>query len=175
MTWVEPMSVAWFLNSSHYLGATNRGKAWQDSHGVIVFAKPTSRRLPQDGTWVELVRWCLLGHKNGGSMQWAVVRRELPSQFPGVTTVISYSDPSAGHTGALYRACNWKWVPTWQRLRPPPSGNGSWKDGQVQAVKDRWVFEVGRDDRREQLLCVRDESLVRRGIPTYREFMMRQT
>ena len=38
----------------------------------------------------------------------------------GVSTVVSYSDPSAGHTGSLYRACNWIWAPTWLRLRPPP-------------------------------------------------------
>ena len=39
--------------------------------GVMVLAKPTSRRLPQDGTWLELVRWCITGPKNSGSTQWA--------------------------------------------------------------------------------------------------------
>lgn len=171
MPWVSTKSVGEFLETHHYLGAVNRGFAWSDEFGVIVFAKPTSRRLPQDGSWLELVRWCLLGVHNGGSMQWSVVRRALQKAHVTCTTVVSYSDPSRGHDGALYRACNWTWAPTWHRLRPPPTGNGKWKSAQQQAVKDRWIFEIRKDLRRSALLQVRDESLQRRGIPTYREFI----
>lgn len=141
MSWVSSKSVGPFLQRLHYLGPVTRGFCWSDEHGVLVLAKPTSRRLPQDGTWLELVRWCLLGQKNGGSRQW---------------------DPSAGHTGALYKASNWQWKPTWHRLRPPPSGNGSWKNGQAQAVKDRWCYALRADARRDQLLAIKDESIVRR-------------
>jgi hypothetical protein len=169
--WVSTKSVGAFLDERHYLGAVNRGFAWSDNFGVLVLAKPTARRLPQDGSWLELVRWCLLGTHNGGSMQWRSVARSLRSEHAGCTTVVSYSDPSQGHTGALYRACNWRWAPTWHRLRPPPTGNGKWKSAQVQAVKDRWVFEMKPDERRDQLLRVNDESLQRKGIPTYRQFM----
>lgn len=167
--WTPPRNVAPFLAERHYLGATGRGVAWSDEYGVLVLAKPTSRRLPQDGTWLELVRWCLVGTPNGGSRQWATVSRSVRSTMPNVTTIVSYSDPSAGHTGALYRACNWQWAPTWHRLRTPPSGNGSWKDGAPQAAKDRWVYPVKRDPRRLALLSVKDESLVRRGCPSYAE------
>ena len=160
--WVSSKSVAPFLERLHYLGAVSRGFCWSDEHGVLVLAKPTSRRLPQDGTWLELVRWCLLGQKNGGSKQWAKVVKALRLELPQVTTVISYSDPSAGHTGALYKACNWQWKPTWHRLRPPPSGNGSWKGGKVQAVKDRWVYALRPDPRRDDMLSVKDESIARR-------------
>jgi hypothetical protein len=59
-------TVAEFLSGRHYLGATMRGFAWSDEFGVIVFAKPTARRLPQDGSWLEVVRWCLIGVENGG-------------------------------------------------------------------------------------------------------------
>lgn len=157
----RPRNVAAYLDANHYLGATGRGIAWSDEYGVLVLAKPTSRRLPQDGTWLELVRWCLVGERNGGSRQWKRVRQWLRESMPAVTTVVSYSDPSQGHTGALYRACNWEWRPTWHRLRPPPSGNGAWKCGREQAVKDRWVFCLSSDDRREELLRVKDESIVR--------------
>ncbi len=156
---VPPRTVYDYLDKLHYLGGTGRGWssgfAWSDEYGVLVLAKPTSRRLPQDGTWLELVRWCLTGEKNGGSRQWAAVTKVLKAEEPQVTTVVSYSDPSAGHTGSLYKACNWKWAPTWHRLHPPPSGNGSWKDGEVQSVKDRWVFELRRDDRREEILRIK--------------------
>lgn len=169
--WVTPQSVADILSSNHYLGPTKRGFAWQDDYGVIIFAKPTSRRLPQDGTWLELVRWCLKGIKNGGSRQWRAVSVALIERFPEVTTVVSYSDPAHGHTGALYRACNWKWFPTWHRLRTPPTGNGTWGGKGIQSAKDRWIFEFSADDRRADLLRVNDESLVRKGIPTYKEFI----
>jgi hypothetical protein len=157
---VPPRTVAHYLDQLHYLGSTGRGFAWSDEYGVLVLAKPTSRRLPQDGTWLELVRWCLTGERNGGSRQWSRVSRFLRSDMPDVTTVVSYSDPSVGHTGALYKACNWTWAPTWHRLRPPPSGNGSWADGEAQSVKDRWVFCLRPDARRDEILRVKDASLV---------------
>ena len=83
-----------------------------------------------------------------------VIRRERRE----VTTVVSYSDPSVGHTGALYRACNWTWAPTWHRLRPPPSGNGSWRTNETQSVKDRWVYEIRPDERRSEILRVKDAA-----------------
>lgn len=144
-----------FLGELHYLGETGRGFGWSDEFGVLVLAKPTSRRLPQDETWLELVRWCLVGERNDGSRQWSRVRRWLVREHPKVTTVVSYSDPSVGHTGALYKACGWSWAPTWHRLKPPPTGNGSWKSGEPQSVKDRWVFVLGDDDRRDELLRVK--------------------
>jgi len=83
------------------------------------------------------------------------VRPLLLAQFPEVTTCVSYSDPSVGHTGALYKACNWQWAPTWHRLKPPPTGNGSW-DGQTQqSVKDRWIFRLRPDAQRADILRVK--------------------
>ena len=157
MSVVPTGTVRHYLDELHYLGSTGRGFAWSDEYGVLVLAKPTSRRLPQDGTWLELVRWCLTGERNGGSRQWARVVRWLRAERPDVTTVVSYSDPGVGHTGALYKACNWTWAPTWHRLFPPPSGNGSWADGEPQSVKDRWVYELSpgcaarRSPRRKRL------------------------
>lgn len=159
-SWMPVAVVADTLRRRHYLGPATRGRAYEDEYGVIVLGKPTSRRLPQDGSWLELSRWCLFGIKNGGSRQWARVVRLLKRE--AVTTVVSYSDPSVGHTGALYRACNWLWAPTWHRLRPPPSGNGRWSQGKLESVKDRWIFELRPDSRRQELLAVKDEALVRR-------------
>jgi hypothetical protein len=165
----EPLTVNALLAARHYLGPISRGEAYQDDYGVMVFANPSSRRLPQ-GQWLELVRWCITSpEKNAGSRQWGQVRRWLLLR-PNVTTIVSYSDPSVGHTGALYRACNWLWAPTWHRLREPPSGNGSWTDGKRQAVKDRWVFCLRPDENRRHLLAVNDDS-IRARMPwaEYRE------
>jgi hypothetical protein len=158
---VDCASVGYALDSSHYLGAARRGFAWSDDDGIVVLASPTSRRLPAD-RWLELVRWCLSGRPNAGSQQWARIRAYLLAECPDVTTVVSYSDPSVGHTGSLYRACGWLWAPTWHRLRPPPSANGTWSNGEVQAVKDRWVDVLSIDDDRARLLAIGDESLRRR-------------
>lgn len=159
MTFVPTRTVAQVLHDQHYLGEVSRGVAWRDEYGVLVIASPTSRRLPM--TWVELVRWCLVGVQNGGSRQWSAFVREYRRMRPDVTTVVSYSDPSEGHTGALYRACGWKWAPTWHRLRPPPTGNGSWTSDIAQATKDRWVYELAPDAERAALLAVSDESVMR--------------
>lgn len=150
------------LEAAHYLGKSQRAKyIYQDEFGVMVWANPSSRRLPQQ-TWLELVRWCLIaGIKNSGSQQWRRVRKELMQRFPNVTTCVSYSDPSQGHTGALYKACNWVWAPTWHRLRPPPSGNGNWGTGQ-QSVKDRWIFMLRPDAERDEILRVKDKALAKK-------------
>lgn len=161
-------NVAEFLQINHYLGPAGRGFAWSDEFGVLVLANPTTRRLPQD-TWLELTRWCLLGQPNSGSQQWGRVARFLKTEMRHITTVVSYSDPSAGHTGTLYKACNWIWAPTWHRLRPPPTGNGSWTEGEPQSVKDRWIYPLRPDQRRCSLLTINDESLVRRGFVGYIE------
>lgn len=159
--WRDPKDVADILREHHYLGPSKRGWAWADNNGVMVFAKPTARNVP--ATWLELVRWCIIkSGPNTGSQQWGAVIRELRKKFPDVTTIISYSDPSVGHTGALYRACNWWWAPTWHRLRPPPTGNGAWQEGKTQSVKDRWIFPVRKDPKRIELLVAKDDSILRR-------------
>lgn len=161
MTWTTCRSIAGLLAEHHYLGPVTRGVAWQDGSGAIIIAAPTARRLPCH--WLELVRWCITTRiKNAGSGQWSDFVRDLRDLRPDVTTIVSYSDPSQGHTGALYRACNWWWAPTWHRLRPPPTGNGAWSKGQQEAVKDRWVFPLRRDPARVAILRAQDDAILRR-------------
>jgi hypothetical protein len=145
------------LDSAHYLGRSgSRARlTYEDEFGLIVFSSPSSRMLPT--SWLELSRWCLRGSYNGGSAQWRRARRWL-AERSGATTVVSYSDPSVGHTGALYRACGWLWAPTWHRLRPPPTQAGI-RGGKRQAVKDRWIWPLRRDADRAQTLALRDDSL----------------
>lgn len=157
------------LSEKHYLGPTKAaGFAWRDGFGCIVFAAPRARGVPH--RWLEVVRWCLDGTPNGGSQQWAQAVEMIRAQRPDCTTIVSYSDPSQGHTGALYRACNWLWAPTWHRLRPPPSGNGAWTVDKVQSVKDRWIYPVQPDEQRGAVLSIKDAS-VEKAMPWagYRE------
>ena len=157
---LDGLSANEVLAGSHYLGPASRGNVYRDDYGVMVFGNPSSRRLPQRD-WLELLRWCITNQQpSAGSRQWRQARKWLLATYPCVTTLVSYSDPSVGHTGALYRACNWLWAPTWHRLREPPSGNGAWTDGgKREAVKDRWIFPLRPDDRREALLRINDNGL----------------
>ncbi len=147
------------LREHHYLGPVEWGWVvcqWKDGEvvGAMVWKNPTSRHLPSDGSWLELSRWCLTpsGGKNAGSRMHAYAVRKIRELYPAVTTLVSYSDPSVGHTGSLYKACNWQWRPTWVQLKPPPSGGGSWDGKTRQSPKARWIFEVTRDPNRESYL-----------------------
>lgn len=181
--WTTTDDVAPMLQAHHYLGPLRRGIAWADAAGCIVVARPTARGVPAH--WLELSRWCLVGRvKNAGSRQWAAFVRDVRKAYPECTTLVSYSDPAAGHDGALYRACNWWWAPTWLRLRPPPSGNGSWRPGEAQAVKDRWVYPLRKDAQRAELLVAKDDAILKRmpwarytepGGADYKRWKMSQT
>jgi hypothetical protein len=161
VSWVPVEEANTILREHHYLGAVRNGFAWKDGFGVMVFAAPRSRRLPLD--WLELTRWCILSQDFcAGSRQFKAAKRALMERRPAARTLVSYSDPSAGHSGALYRACNWWWAPTWLRLRPPPSGNGAWTAGKQEAVKDRWVFPLRSDPARQEILVARDEAVLRK-------------
>jgi hypothetical protein len=154
-----PMTLAnSFLDGRHYLGGAGRGIAWSNTKSIIVLANPSSRRLPCD-RWLELTRWLVL--EGIGSQHWAECREFIAGITPPITTVVSYSDPSVGHDGAIYRASGWLWAPTWHRLRPPPTGNGKWSD-KNESTKDRWVYPLLPDAERQSLLAVDDESVLRR-------------
>lgn len=168
----QPVPLAWanqLLEGRHYLGPTRSGRICVggvldgELVAVQVWRHVSARNLPADGSWIELCRWCLTpaAGSNAGSRQHRASVAMLRAALPAATTMVSYSDPSAGHTGALYRACNWLWAPTWHRLRPPPSGLGSWDGIERQAVKDRWVFPLRRDPRRAAVLAVRDRAAAR--------------
>lgn len=148
------------LGAEHYLGPIGNCKhafgGWVDDVLVAccTLRQPTARYLPTD--WLELNRWCLTPEagENAGSRMWGYVQRWL-RKHTEATTVVSYSDPSVGHTGTLYKASGWRWAPTWHRLSPPPTGNGSWGGDKAQSVKDRWVFELRDDPRRAAILEVK--------------------
>lgn len=164
------------LRRHHYLGPIGGGGAdlivigSRDGEvcAAQVWRAPTSRHLPPDGTWLELSRWCLTpaAGGNAGSRQHRYAVRLIRAHLPAVRTLVSYSDPGHGHGGALYRACNWTWAPTWLRLRPPPGGHGAWQAGNPQGVKDRWVYAVGRDPRRDDVLDIGDPSAIRHWLRT---------
>lgn len=162
-------TIAPLLQAEHYLGPLKSGRLIlagrrdDDVVAAMVWRRPTSRRWATDGSVLELSRWCLTpaAGPNAGSRSHAAAVRLIRERLPEVTTLLSYSDPSNGHRGELYRACNWLWAPTWHRLRPPPTGLGSWDGETTQAVKDRWVFPLRRDARLAAAVAVNDAGALR--------------
>lgn len=158
------------LEREHYLGPLKGARLAIAGHNDgelvagMIWRRPTSRRIPPDGSWLELSRWCLTpaAGPNAGSRSHAASVRLIKEHQPGVKTLLSYSDPSAGHRGELYRACNYLWIPTWHRLRPPPTGLGSWDGVKSQAVKDRWLYPLRRNPQVPELVSVRDPGAIRR-------------
>lgn len=78
--------------------------------GVIVFALPPRETAKRYGgvTW-ELARlWiddCVPA--NGESYMISRAVRFVKREHPDVAVLVSYADPSVGHSGTIYRAANW--------------------------------------------------------------------
>lgn len=78
--------------------------------GVIVFALPpreTSKRYGGE-TW-ELARLWLDDSVPKNAETWLIGKavRYIRRNCPTVKVLVSYADPSAGHTGTIYKAANW--------------------------------------------------------------------
>lgn len=127
---VDKSQAKLFLSKYHYLGAKpfrhsfiyglldqTAGFGVPNVWGICVFHKVSAPetcvgafgldRADQDGIW-ELGRLAMHPSLNGGNhTSWFVSRaiRRLCNDAP-VRAIISYADSSAGHTGAIYRACN---------------------------------------------------------------------
>jgi hypothetical protein len=87
---------------------------WHDDDlvGVMVFALPpreTMKRYKVSLAW-ELARLFVLDSEPFNAETWFISRglRFVRSNHPNVEVVVSYADPSAGHSGTIYRAANWQ-------------------------------------------------------------------
>jgi len=160
--WFEPISLRLaneLLAKAHYLGpAMNSKGCYGGFLGTAlvccqVWRSPSARMLPQDGTWLELCRWCLTtaAGKNAGSRMMRWVRKRISLSMPHVSTLVSYSDPAHGHTGALYRASGWLNRPTHHERRWAvdgvgyASGHGTWGTERRQSPKQRWCISLSRN------------------------------
>lgn len=84
--------------------AAEHGHQW---YAVAVWTNPTSPKLPQLA-WLLLKRFAVARsaprYTAGRMMGWMI--RDVRGRFPGVETLVSYSDPDT-HDGTIYRATGW--------------------------------------------------------------------
>lgn len=78
--------------------------------GVIVFALPPRESNKRYGgqTW-ELARLWVADEVPANAETYVIGRavRYIKQNRPDVEVLVSYADPSAGHSGVIYRASNW--------------------------------------------------------------------
>jgi hypothetical protein len=108
----------------HYSKAMPNGRlikygVWEDDNfiGAVVYGRGATPNLgkPYELTqWeiCELVRVALTNHKTPVSQIVAETLRQLKANNPGIRLVVSFSDPSEGHKGGIYRAGNWLYTGT---------------------------------------------------------------
>jgi hypothetical protein len=80
--------------------------------GVIVFALPPRETMKRYGVslvW-ELARLYIMDSEPFNSETWFMARaiKFVRSGYPTVKALVSYADPSHGHSGIIYRAANWQ-------------------------------------------------------------------
>ena len=82
-----------------------------DPIGCVVYSAPPREADKRYGgkTW-ELARLYLLDEVPKNAETWLIGQsvRYIKRYKPEVQFLLSYADPSAGHTGTIYKASNWK-------------------------------------------------------------------
>lgn len=76
--------------------------------GVAIFGNPTAKQY--NGTGLELKRFCLSKNAPMNTCSWFMSKCIRILSNKGIRKIITYADPSVGHEGTMYRACNYKYV-----------------------------------------------------------------
>lgn len=102
---------------SHYLGkrpaivTLSIGMFFKDEHvGMAIFSLPPKESAKMLGgkTW-ELSRLFIIDKLPKNSETWLIGSciKFIKRNHPEIEYLISYADPSAGHSGTIYKASNW--------------------------------------------------------------------
>lgn len=79
--------------------------------GTVVYSLPPRESSVRYGgkTW-ELARLYLLNDVPRNAESWLISQsvRHIRKQNPDIKFLVSYADPSAGHSGTIYKAANWR-------------------------------------------------------------------
>lgn len=79
--------------------------------GAIIYSMPARETIRRYGgmTW-ELARLYLLDEIPRNAETWLIAKSVniIKRHFKNVQYLVSYADPSHGHTGLIYKAANWK-------------------------------------------------------------------
>lgn len=121
LDWCSAKAARFACENWHYSGTMPVGKtvkvgAWENGEfvGVVVFSPGCGKAcdgrrygLAQTLEVAELQRVALRAHKTEVSRIIAIAIRMLRKQSPGIRMLVSFADPSQGHTGGIYKAGGW--------------------------------------------------------------------
>lgn len=119
LDWCSHAAAKWAVENWHYSRSMPAGKmvrigVWEDGAfiGVVIFSQGGNMSLgaPYGLTPLEvceLVRVALTSHKAPVSRIVAIALRMLKKHCPGTKLVVSFADPTEGHTGSIYQAGGW--------------------------------------------------------------------
>lgn len=127
---IQGTNAARFICKRHYLGKIALGCKYTVVlsvngiiKGVAQYGEPVGTKVKAKyNVDLELKRFVLSPScpKNTGSWFMAKAYKLLPKR----SVVISYADPSQGHEGVLYKACNYKYIGKQQYATPYLVGKG---------------------------------------------------
>lgn len=110
--------VAEMVNQKHYLGCFPAVvpcilalRVDDRVVGTLIFSYPPRETATRYGGHVlELARLWISDDVPANGESWLIAQglRYLRQHFPAVTGVVSYADPSQGHSGTIYRAANFR-------------------------------------------------------------------
>ncbi len=121
------------LTQHHYLHSVPSAKSYYMRYGdaLLVYAIPANPQiarfiLGEDGHVWELSRlWAPDGHRRNLLTQAiAASARMLRHCEPALDFLLAYADPSAGHTGHIYRAASWTYTGQSDETRAYHGANG---------------------------------------------------
>lgn len=177
---VTKREAAAMVAKHHYAGGIHNGPlAWgcfrgDELRGVVAFAAPCSEATraavfgeEHKDSVIELHRLVVAPDHPKNFTSWFVSRvvRLLVEHRPQTRAVLSFADMSEGHTGAIYRACNFLYTGTtgaprrfWRdpegRLRHPRQSSRNITAREAAAMG--WVAEMREPKRRFILIVGRD-------------------
>jgi hypothetical protein len=75
---------------------------------VAIWTSPVSRKLAEQGTFIELRRLAIAPDAPKFTATWMIGKmvKDIKKRFPEVTKLYSYQDTEV-HTGTIYAAANW--------------------------------------------------------------------
>lgn len=175
--WATHAAAKYACENWHYSGCIPKSKliklgAWESGKfvGCVIFGYGATSALgaPYGLTMrqcCELVRIALTKHESNVSRIVRIALLFLKQKCPGIRLVVSYADPSQGHSGGVYQAGNWvyagKSAPTvcyrdpagklWHGRRASPTPNK-----QKQLVTNKWQ-KVVQDGKHRYLMPLDDE------------------
>lgn len=129
-------------------GAWTALGVWEDGsfRGVMIFGHGSGSSKHKffgvkRGEVTELLRVAMRSHKTEVSRMLAIALRFIKKDFPHIKVVVSYTDPSVGHTGGVYKAGNWFFV------GETPPDRQYWIEDRKEWVHSRTINNLSKTER----------------------------